>query len=233
MGRTQQLVEEVHRQGVIKRDVPFEVVSGLATVTHKHSQECKRAGGVLMVARDIAVVAAVKRGGPVVEPFPYNEITQYDESYKWSTRWRVSLASAQGEALLEMVGSGSSRPIALRLLRDRVIEVGNDPDTPSRAHINVVDSPPLTSPEKGHGKPTAVRETRCTCRSCGNVWHYGKKELVELQAAKMHNVGKAMLCCSGCLPSVLIKDKEMRDLNQCPQCGSRNTEQETVTHEVE
>lgn len=78
-----------------------------------------------------------------------------------------------------------------------------------------------------------IAETRCTCGSCGHVWHYGKQEATEARAAAMHNVGKSLMCCSGCLPAILIRDKELIDLDQCPQCGSRNVTTEKIIHRVD
>jgi predicted nucleic-acid-binding Zn-ribbon protein len=77
-----------------------------------------------------------------------------------------------------------------------------------------------------------VKETKCTCNSCGNVWYYGKQEVQENKAAALSNVGKAMMCCGGCIPAVLIPNKKAVDLDKCPKCGSRAITKEEVTHEV-
>src|SRR5271157_1047426 len=63
-------------------------------------------------------------------------------------------------------------------------------------------------------KPKEVRETRCTCSACGNVWYYGKEEVQKNNAAKMHQVGKAMMCCGGCFPALLIPNREVADLDK-------------------
>jgi DNA-directed RNA polymerase subunit RPC12/RpoP len=81
-------------------------------------------------------------------------------------------------------------------------------------------------------KIKTITETRCTCNSCGKVWHYGKQEQLESAGAAMHNLGKSMTCCSGCAPAVLIPDKKVTDLNKCPECGSKNIRKEQIVHEV-
>lgn len=77
-----------------------------------------------------------------------------------------------------------------------------------------------------------IMETKCTCSACGHVWFYGKQETTEATSAALHNLGKSMMCCGGCLPSVFIPDKKVVDLDKCPKCGSRATKKEVVTHEV-
>jgi len=81
-------------------------------------------------------------------------------------------------------------------------------------------------------KPMEVRETRCTCAACGNVWCYGKGEVQKNSAAKMHQVGKAMMCCGGGFPALLIPNQEVVDLDECSKCGSKAVRKEIVTHHV-
>ena len=78
-----------------------------------------------------------------------------------------------------------------------------------------------------------IQETRCTCKACGNVWYFGKEEVTVQTANALNNCGKSMMCCTGCAPALLIPDKPMIDLNQCPKCNSRAVEREVVTHEVD
>lgn len=87
------------------------------------------------------------------------------------------------------------------------------------------------SRKKGSRRRT-ITETQVTCSSCGNVWHFGKREATDNAANAMSNAGKSMMCCSGCAPAALIGDKKVVDLKQCPKCGSRATTARTVTHEV-
>lgn len=80
--------------------------------------------------------------------------------------------------------------------------------------------------------PRQIKETRCTCQACGNIFHYGKAEEIENCGNAMQNCGKSMSCCTGYAPAVLVKDQPVRDLNKCPQCGSRNVVKEIVVHTV-
>jgi hypothetical protein len=82
-------------------------------------------------------------------------------------------------------------------------------------------------------KKKTISETKCTCNACGHIWHFGKKEKTENAMNALHNFGKAMSCCGGCAPAVLIKDKEVTDLKQCPQCKSHNVKFEEVSYEVD
>ena len=77
-----------------------------------------------------------------------------------------------------------------------------------------------------------ITETRVTCSACGNIWHYGKAEKLEAAGAALSNTGKAMMCCSGCAPALLIPNKEQLDLSKCQKCGSRAIKEETIEHEA-
>ena len=77
-----------------------------------------------------------------------------------------------------------------------------------------------------------IRETRCTCASCGTVWHYGKAEALESTGAAIQNLGKSMMCCTGCAPAVFIPNQQVVDLNKCPKCGSKAFKKEIVEHMV-
>ncbi|HLR58862.1 MAG TPA: hypothetical protein VK094_00090 [Pseudogracilibacillus sp.] len=88
-----------------------------------------------------------------------------------------------------------------------------------------------------------IKETKCTCNACGNIWYYGKAEKLEntgdkLQSAgnSMSNAGKDMMCCTGCLPALFIppaEEKKVKDLDQCSDCGSKAVKKEVVEHVVE
>ena len=81
-------------------------------------------------------------------------------------------------------------------------------------------------------KPKEIKETKCTCQACGNVWYYGKQERMQNTGNALMNGGKSMMCCSGCVPALLIPDKKVIDLNKCPTCGSKAIVKEVVTHYV-
>lgn len=88
-----------------------------------------------------------------------------------------------------------------------------------------------------------IKETKCTCKACGEVWFYGKEEAIQNFGDKMQNVGNSMsntgsdmMCCSGCLPAAFLPvkpTKDVRDLNKCSKCGSKAVKKEVVVHEVE
>lgn len=87
-----------------------------------------------------------------------------------------------------------------------------------------------------------IKETKCTCSACGNVWYYGKQELLENRAKSIENCGSAMsntgsdmMCCSGCAPAILIPKQQavkVKDLNKCPKCNSSAIRKEEITHEI-
>ena len=81
-------------------------------------------------------------------------------------------------------------------------------------------------------KPKEIKETKCTCQACSNVWYYGKQEQMQNASNAMSNCGKSMMCCGGCAPAILIPDKKTIDLNKCPKCGSKAITKEVVTHYV-
>lgn len=81
-------------------------------------------------------------------------------------------------------------------------------------------------------KVRTITETKCTCHNCGKVWHYGKKDSLENFSNAAANVGKSMMCCTGCWPALFIHDKKVVDMKKCPQCGSRNITSEKVSYAV-
>jgi len=84
-----------------------------------------------------------------------------------------------------------------------------------------------------HKQPQKIKETKVTCEACGNVWYYGKQEVLENKAAAMQNLGKCLMCCGGCLPAVLMQNKKLNDLSRCQKCGSRATKKEEITHDIQ
>ena len=77
-----------------------------------------------------------------------------------------------------------------------------------------------------------IKETKCICSACGNIWFYGKEEVRESKLDNMHNLGKSMMCCGGCFPALLIPNKKGIDLNKCPKCGSKAIKKEIIVHNV-
>ncbi|HHT9138412.1 MAG TPA: hypothetical protein ACFYEK_14360 [Candidatus Wunengus sp. YC60] len=86
-----------------------------------------------------------------------------------------------------------------------------------------------------------IKETRCTCQACGNVWYYGKGEYLQnigqnmINSANRHgNAANDLLCCSGCWPAAFLpKNQEVpvKDLNKCPKCNSSAINKEEVIHD--
>ncbi|MBI2448247.1 hypothetical protein HYV44_01665 [Candidatus Microgenomates bacterium] len=81
-------------------------------------------------------------------------------------------------------------------------------------------------------KPKIIKETKCSCSACGNIWFYGKQEAAQSCGESMENCGKSASCCSGCGPAAFIPDKKPLDLGKCPKCGSRAIKKEEITHEL-
>lgn len=81
-------------------------------------------------------------------------------------------------------------------------------------------------------KPKQISETRVTCLSCNNVWHYGKQEQIENCGSSLQQAGKAMMCCSGCAPALLIPNQKVTDFDKCPKCGSKAIKKENVVHDI-
>jgi hypothetical protein len=82
-----------------------------------------------------------------------------------------------------------------------------------------------------------ITELKCTCKECGKVWHYLKRdeELMALQQA-----GNAMVGCGSCCSpfGAYYSNKSMevgRDaqakFKKCPSCGSINITKEEHTIE--
>lgn len=95
-----------------------------------------------------------------------------------------------------------------------------------------MENPVDTQIRQPKAEKKTITETRCTCNSCGKVWHYGKQEQIQNVGNAMSNVGKSMSCCTGCLPAVFIPDKKVVNLNKCPECGSKNIRKEQIVHAV-
>lgn len=82
------------------------------------------------------------------------------------------------------------------------------------------------------GTRRKIKETKCKCKSCGKIWHYGKTDMLNSAADNLSTFGKDMMCCTGCMPALFIPDKKVIDLNKCPNCGSKAIYKEEVIHEI-
>jgi hypothetical protein len=78
-----------------------------------------------------------------------------------------------------------------------------------------------------------ISETRVTCSNCGNIWHYGKNEELENTSNNLINLGKTLMCCTGCLPALLISDSKTVSFDRCQKCGSRAVTKEKIIHDIE
>ena len=91
-------------------------------------------------------------------------------------------------------------------------------------------TPAIMAPEQIKTTKTIV-ETRCTCLSCGHIWHYGAEEINKNLANAGTNLGNACTfpccCCTSFMP-----ERPVTDLKKCPKCGSRATESEQIEHDV-
>lgn len=97
--------------------------------------------------------------------------------------------------------------------------------------------------QKIEQKPKQIKETKCTCNACGKVWYYGKEDVIQNFSDKMgsvgnsmSNAGKDLMCCTGCVPALFIPnkpEKEVKDLDRCPECSSKAVKKEVVVHNVE
>ena len=63
------------------------------------------------------------------------------------------------------------------------------------------------------------KETKCTCVSCGKVYYYGEAEMLR----NTMNV----------LNFSIYSINQLKDLNQCPKCGSRAVKKEEVAFLVD
>ena len=92
------------------------------------------------------------------------------------------------------------------------------------------------SKKSKRANPRYIKETKCTCNSCGNVFYYGKTDVLDNTAKLLDNAGKeaAAASCCYCNPFIdATKTKNsVRDFSKCPKCGSKNITKEQITHEI-
>ena len=84
-----------------------------------------------------------------------------------------------------------------------------------------------------------VKEIKCKCNECGKVWHYLESEVKKLKDEQTKNA-----CISvstfGCIPSQAYflgeaqkKEKQAKELNKCPNCGSWNVTKTVIYYKKE
>jgi hypothetical protein len=77
-----------------------------------------------------------------------------------------------------------------------------------------------------------IKEKKCVCAECKKIWHYDKRDVSENNINALGNASKALACCGGCIPALLISDKKVVDFTRCPACNSKNVKCEEISHEV-
>jgi predicted RNA-binding Zn-ribbon protein involved in translation (DUF1610 family) len=78
-----------------------------------------------------------------------------------------------------------------------------------------------------------IKETKFTCKACGNEWFVGKQDALKNTGDALSNAGKSMMCCTGCVPALLIPTKKTTDFSKCPKCNSTAVKKEVVEHDVD
>lgn len=85
-------------------------------------------------------------------------------------------------------------------------------------------------------RPLNINETKCTCNSCGNIYYYGKEEVLEKTVNSLDNASKELAAASCCYCNPFINatktKNDITDYNKCPKCGSRNIIKEKIKHEI-
>ncbi|MDD4127806.1 MAG: hypothetical protein PHV39_09015 [Methanomicrobium sp.] len=101
---------------------------------------------------------------------------------------------------------------------------------------NIDKSLTMVSEKSTKIKPKIIKETKCTCHSCGNVSYYGKQEIWDNRTKLFDNIGKEASAASCCYCNPFINATKTKniitDFNKCPNCGSRNIIKEEITHEI-
>lgn len=88
-------------------------------------------------------------------------------------------------------------------------------------------------------KMSKTKEYKRTCNECGEVWHVlaSREWKVKTQKAsnEMQQCGAALSCClpmSALSQSNVQSSQEQLDkMRSCPECGSRNYDEETIRYE--
>ncbi len=84
----------------------------------------------------------------------------------------------------------------------------------------------------------SIEEIKCTCRQCGHVWHYLKRDETGLKTQALGNllIGCGM-CCNpfGALftNKSIDASREGQKLSKCPKCGTGNIKKESHYYDQE
>jgi hypothetical protein len=84
-------------------------------------------------------------------------------------------------------------------------------------------------------KVKIVEENRCTCTTCGHIWHYGAQEIAEnTNKAIQSGIQACDQCTCPCCwaPSFMPEKPNPIDLNKCPKCGSKAVKVEKIKHNL-
>ena len=90
--------------------------------------------------------------------------------------------------------------------------------------------------EKEMNSKGRIKEMKCKCNQCGNVWHYLEEDEKKLKIQAMSNamIGCGM-CCNpfGALFSNKSMDlqREMSNMKKCPKCNSTDVTKNPIYHE--
>jgi hypothetical protein len=78
-----------------------------------------------------------------------------------------------------------------------------------------------------------VKETKCTCKACGNVWFYTGQEAFSIKMDKFGKFGKDMMrVVQGGMAWLFPEDKISTITAKCPKCNSTAISKEPIVHEV-
>lgn len=87
-------------------------------------------------------------------------------------------------------------------------------------------------------KPKTIRETKVTCKACGNIWHYNSWDAfgnaVDHWDAGTNELNKSCCCCLFFplgIFAFLAPKKQVKELDRCPKCQSRAVTKEIIEHE--
>jgi len=76
-----------------------------------------------------------------------------------------------------------------------------------------------------------MKETKCTCQACGNIWYYGKKEAVEAKLTGLNKFGDTLIRIGHGGIAWLIPESGKKDIvNKCPKCNSSAIAKEQIMH---